>query len=54
MKTCRFEQAPYAGPLSKEQIPDPDMTDVVLFLEGEVVNAHNRFYGKPVARYKIN
>ena len=46
-KPCRFEHAPYAGPLSKEQIPDPgEMTDIVLFLEGEIVNVHNRIYGK--------
>ena len=46
-KPCRFEHEPYAGPLSKEQIPDPgEMTDIVLFLEGEVVNVHSRFYGK--------
>ena len=46
-KPCRFEHAPYAGPLSKEQMPDPgEMTDIVLFLEGEVVNVHSRFYGK--------
>ena len=54
-KPCRFEHAPYAGPLSKEQIPDHgEMTDIVLILEGEVVNVHNRFMGKPKVQDKID